>query len=463
MTEFTGDVPPPWLQAPGSEQLEEPAAQEIPAFEPELSAGAEAGAVPAGLPSESARQEFPDAPWPGAGPGEFGPVHPAAPPPLPMNHGAYQGFPAPQQPYAAPPVPVPNQYGPPAGYVPQAPGAPMMPSIPPHGAGPQPTAAPPGLEASRLVPTAARRTPGGGWRKTLHTVSGGLITFGASKSQQQLDLMIHRVRQPVHGDFRLAVLSIKGGVGKTTTTLGLGSAFASLRGDRVIAVDANPDFGTLASRIPEQCQSTVRDLLNDPAVARYTDVRRHTSQAASRLEILASERDPAISEAFTADEYRRVVGVLENYYNIIMTDCGTGLMHSAMEGVLSMANAIVVVTSPAVDGAQSASATLDWLTAHGYERLVREAVVVISASKPGGAPIDLELLTRHFLGRSRAVQIIPYDDHLAAGAYVDLDQMHRRTRTAFLELAATVADSFTPPAAQVPNPAWGPDTQPRTY
>ena len=33
---------------------------------------------------------------------------------------------------------------------------------------------------------------------------------------------------------------------------------------RVIAVDANPDFGTLASRIPSQTRSTIRDLLRVP-------------------------------------------------------------------------------------------------------------------------------------------------------------------------------------------------------
>lgn len=115
-----------------------------------------------------------------------------------------------------------------------------------------------------------------------------------------------------------------------------------------------------------------------------------------------------------------------------------------MEGVLSSATAIVLVTSPAVDGAESAAATLDWLNAHGYQRLVQQAVVVISASKPGSAPIDLDMLTQHFLGRTRAVQIIPFDDHLASGAQIDLDEMNRDTRNAFLELAATVSDSFNP-------------------
>jgi hypothetical protein len=45
------------------------------------------------------------------------------------------------------------------------------------------------------------------------------------------------------------------------TTIGWGATFASLRGDRVIAVDANPDLGTVAQRGPNQIRSTVRSLL----------------------------------------------------------------------------------------------------------------------------------------------------------------------------------------------------------
>lgn len=353
----------------------------------------------------------------------------AAYPPAPMQQ---PGPPWPH--YPEPNFPDPNYYGGPYEGGPQQPG--MQPGAQFAGA---PGAANPNQQPA--TPFSAR---GAGWRRALRTVSSGLINLGESKSQQQLDEMIARIRRPIAGDFRLAVLSLKGGVGKTTTTIGLGSAFASLRGDRVIAVDANPDFGTLGRRVPQQTGSTVRSLLNDPNVTRYADVRRHTSQSASHLEVLASERDPAISESFSADDYLDVIGILENYYNIIMTDCGTGLLHSAMEGVLSSATAIVLVTSPAVDGAESAAATLDWLNAHGYQRLVQQAVVVISASKPGGAPIDLDMLTQHFLGRTRAVQIIPFDDHLATGAQIDLDHMNRDTRNAFLELAATVSDSFNP-------------------
>lgn len=287
-----------------------------------------------------------------------------------------------------------------------------------------------------------KRAPGSGWRKAVHHVSGGAINPGMSAEERRLQELVARIRQPVRGDYRIAVLSLKGGVGKTTTTMGLGSIFASIRGDRVIAVDANPDFGTLSQRVPLQTRSTVRDLLLDTAIQRYSDVRRHTSQGTSRLEVLASERDPAASEAFSDEEYRAVAGILQRFYNIILTDCGTGLMHSAMTGVLDLAHSLVLISSAAIDGARSAAATLDWLSLHGHDHLVRNAVVVINLPREGSPNVGIQQLREYFLSRCRAVHIIPYDQHLSEGAEIDLHRLHKQTKRAYVELAATVADDF---------------------
>ncbi|MET8426531.1 AAA family ATPase [Nocardia sp. NPDC004860] len=301
----------------------------------------------------------------------------------------------------------------------------------------------------------AKRAPRSGWRRAVHKASGGAINPGESAADVVYRQLVDRVNQPVRGDYRIAILSLKGGVGKTTTTVGLGSTFASLRGDRVIAIDANPDLGTLAHRVPRQTRSTVRNLLEDGHISRYSDVRAHTSQAPSRLEVLASEQDPAVSEAFSEADYRKAIGILQQFYNIILTDCGTGLMHSAMSGVLDMASSLVLVTSPAIDGARSASATLDWLDHHGYHKLVERTVVVVNASRKGSSTVDLDQLRKLFLDRTRAVQVVPFDDHLAEGAEIDLELVGKPTRRALLELAAMVADDFGYQAAQQGFPPHG--------
>lgn len=408
-------------------------------------------------PHATGEQPYPGAPGPYPGapeqpqfPGQEQPAQPQgpqsepiyswAPPPPPMYQPPMQGGMAPGQ---MPGQPQPGQPGPlvpPPGQQWQG-GQPQQhqPFQPQH----VPAPGQPGHSVNDLnLLKRARKAPRSGWRRAVHKASGGVINPGESAADIVHRDLGERVNQPVRGDYRIAILSLKGGVGKTTTTVGLGSTFASQRGDRVIAIDANPDLGTLAHRVPRQTRSTVRNLLEDQNITRYSDVRAHTSQAPSRLEVLASEQDPAVSEAFSEADYRKAIGILQSFYNIILTDCGTGLMHSAMSGVLDMASSLVLVTSPAIDGARSASATLDWLDHHGYSKLVERTVVVVNASRRGASTVDLDQLRKLFLDRTRAVQIVPFDDHLAEGAEIDLELVSKPTRRALLELAAMVADDF---------------------
>jgi MinD-like ATPase involved in chromosome partitioning or flagellar assembly len=304
------------------------------------------------------------------------------------------------------------------------------------------------LSTAHLVKQ-TKRPPQSGWRKAVYVGTGKLVNPGESPADTRRRELIARVNQPLRGCYKIAMLSLKGGVGKTTVTTTLGSTFASLRGDRVVAVDANPDRGTLSQKIPLETTATVRHLLRDAArITRYSDVRSYTSQGSSRLEILASEQDPAVSEAFSEGDYRRTINLLEHFYNIVLTDCGTGLMHSAMKGVLDVADALVVVSSGSVDGARSASATLDWLEAHGYGELVKRSVAVINSVRPKGGSVDLDKLSAHFGAKVRAVCKVPFDPHLEEGAEIELDRLSGETRLALLDLAATVADGFATPLSQ---------------
>ncbi|WP_241563886.1 MinD/ParA family ATP-binding protein [Nonomuraea polychroma] len=397
-------------------------------------------------------------------PGEAAPPRRVFPPPGQPPHVSL--LPQPEQPswepVASPPLPQPEQpsWEPAAQEQPSwepaaqeqqpswEPAAPVQQQ--PAGAAPDPDPAGPAMSSESLRPErllrTRRRPPSGGWRKAVYTLSGGLIRPQDSKAERRRHELIERIRRPVaSGHFRIAVMSLKGGVGKTTTTIGLGSTLAHQRGDRVIAVDANPDRGTLSEKLRLESPATVRHLLNDRGgIWRYADVRSYTSQAPSRLEVLASDRDPAISEAFNADDYRAVAQILEQFYSISITDCGTGMLHSAMGAILDMADQIVLVSPVTVDGARSASATLDWLQAHGHQKLAKDAVVVLSAVKNTRRnPVNLEELKGHFAQRCRAVIGVPFDPHLEQGAEVDLDLLRTATRDTYLEVGATIADRFS--------------------
>jgi MinD-like ATPase involved in chromosome partitioning or flagellar assembly len=150
-----------------------------------------------------------------------------------------------------------------------------------------------------------------------------------------------------------------------------------------------------------------------------------------------------VAEIFGEADYRRTMEILRSYYNVILTDCGTGIMHSAMTGVLDLAHAIVLVSSPAIDAARSASATLDWLEQHDHSDLVREAQVVLSESHPGSPTLKLDKVYEHFETRCGSTHVIPFEPHLAEGADFDFSLLKPATLQAYLELAGAVSEKFS--------------------
>lgn len=291
--------------------------------------------------------------------------------------------------------------------------------------------------------------PTGGLDLLLYQVTGGRWNRGPSKAQRERAELLRSVARPLRGTRRIAVLSLKGGVGKTTTTVGLGSALAIHRGDRVIAVDGNPDAGTLAERMLASNPATIRDLIEKASTIRsYPDMQAFTSQADSRLEVVAGDQDPDISDELSDAEYRTVQETLGLHYNIIVTDCGTGLRHSAMTGILATSDDLIVVVGASVDAARRAGRTLDWLAHHDYSELAANAIAVISpvrAATDGSRTrevLDRAALLEYFAGRCRAVVEIPADPHLGLGAEIRWEEMHPDTQLAYVRLASAVTDQF---------------------
>ncbi|WPR53582.1 AAA family ATPase [Streptomyces sp. S399] len=289
--------------------------------------------------------------------------------------------------------------------------------------------------------------------------AGGRFKLGGKKEEAERLRKLELIRTPVLSCYRIAVISLKGGVGKTTTTTALGATLATERQDKILAIDANPDAGTLGRRVRRETGATIRDLVQAiPHLNSYMDIRRFTSQAPSGLEIIANDVDPAVSTTFNDEDYRRAIDVLGKQYPVILTDSGTGLLYSAMRGVLDLADQLIIISTPSVDGASSASTTLDWLSAHGYAELVSRSLTVISGVRETGKMIKVDDIVQHFETRCRGVVVIPFDEHLSAGAEVDLDMMRPKTREAYFNLSALVAEDFA--RAQQQQGLWTSDGNP---
>lgn len=290
-----------------------------------------------------------------------------------------------------------------------------------------------------------REAPEGFWQYLLYVLTFRLVNVGDSRAVRERKAMDRRIATVFeHGARYVPVLTRKGGVGKTTVTTLLGMAMALVRDDRVIAIDANPDRGTLAERVPKSTGATVRDVVKLAAgIAGFTDFVELVTKDKTRLHVLASDTDPLLSEAFDEDDYNVVADQAARFYSIVLTDCGTGVVHSVMKPTLERADGFVIVSGGSIDEARLASETLTWLEANGHGALMKNCIVALNTATQGTNVVKLDEIEAHFLSRVRDVVRIPYDPYLAAGSVVDWTRLSPYTREAARELAALVVEGMS--------------------
>ena len=319
----------------------------------------------------------------------------------------------------------------------------------PQTASPEPAQQPYGaahVETQFVRPDRPRPTTG--LRGAVYSATGGFVNLGPSSKDQDEAELERRIARPLSGSFNTAILSLKGGIGKTSTTVGVGMILAEYRGDHPCAIDANPDSGDLAERAlgemlyqkvkPRTVTDIVRDLDRITSLTTLTDYMHH----ANRLHLVAGEQDPALSDALTAAEYLKIKQLVSQYYSVTLTDCGTGVSHPAMAGVLPEATNLVIASGYAVSGAKRARNTLQWLADHGYENLARNAIVVVTDKDQVSSRVNKRAIEEHLAGYCRQLITVPHDRAVADGDRVSLDKISASTRRAYKEIAAAIVDGY---------------------
>lgn len=292
-----------------------------------------------------------------------------------------------------------------------------------------------------------------GLRRFIWEVTGGRINLGLTKNEKYLADLIAGVQSPLLGNVRhVAIWAQKGGVGKTTTTAGLGIALATNRTDRVLALDVNPDGGSLATRVPSTSPNNIldlRDALRRGYVA-PTDFENYVNMAAHRLESIVMPPGRKPEEPLSGEDYEMIADAIQGryQYRIILTDCGTNLTDSVMSGVLNRADQLIVVTSTKQDEASVVAGGLEGLARQGYAHLVREAITVVVEKAPEDRKAtavtrrerveDGRAIREYFSKVAGSLFAIPYDPHISRGSILDPTSISEEARTAYLEVAREV-------------------------
>ncbi len=276
------------------------------------------------------------------------------------------------------------------------------------------------------------------WRELVHHYVG--LNLGPGREAAHENALREEIRTPVGGAYSIAVLNLKGGVGKTAVVEALGSTFASLRSDRVIAVDI--DAGDLADRHGRRNHLSLADLLSDRSVARYADVRAHTYMNSSRLEVLGPPDYVNSHWSISRQDFVKTYSILRGHYSLVLVDCPKTLKSGVMEAVLPESGALVVVTSTSVDAMQKTHITLEWLRHSRYRKLLESTVLAVNhverTKLSALAAKELEQLS----ARVAATVVLPFDRHVHQGKEIGLGQLSRDSRRAYLQMAAALARTF---------------------
>ncbi len=302
------------------------------------------------------------------------------------------------------------------------------------------------LRISDLV-TPRKIPPGSGWRKLVYACSFKTVNPGESPAERHYRELRERIRRHIRKQYVIAVVSGKGGVGKTTMTACIGGVFRECRPENVVAIDSAPGFGTLAGRIDEAPPGDYAAVLNDADVQGYADIREHLGQNNIGLDVLAGNRVSDQPRPLVPAMYNGVLSRLRRTHNVILVDTSDDLEHPVMKAVLDSCDTLVFVSGLTADTSLPVSRAIDLLRSMGYHELVSRSAVILNDSRNRYDKDAREYLTERFAQSGASVEFMPYDPHLAKGGIIDTrDEVHKKTRLRLFEIAAAVADKYVPDA-----------------
>jgi putative peptide zinc metalloprotease protein len=282
-----------------------------------------------------------------------------------------------------------------------------------------------------------------------------IFTPPAQKEEQALDRQLRAMSRVTRTNL-IVSLSPKGGVGKTTCTFLVGNLLASHLKLRTLIMDANRDWGTLASLAPDNVRSdrSISALLaNLDEVHSVSELRPYVSRLATGCHLLGAPTDPAIMGRMGPEEYTRLLRWLSRYYEIILLDLGTGVIDPLAQAAIGAADQGLLITTPEYVTTEKVIGVIGYLGRSSDSEVDDDGaapeeqvltVVLNRAPREGsGDRRQIEAaFRRQQVGKS---VIVPYDDRLRVmldSATYALDDLPRGTRMSVKRLGLSVAQDL---------------------
>ena len=214
-------------------------------------------------------------------------------------------------------------------------------------------------------------------RRSVHST----LSWGALVAALVLGLVVNGATWQTHAMLVVSVISLKGGVGKTSVTLGLAGA-AWDRGSRVLVVDLDPQANATLALDPAKVRRSTNDVLADARAGVLLDAITDSGWGTG-VDVVGAEPGLELRNAPERDGALRLRkamrGLEDRGYDLVLVDSPPSL-GELTRNALTASHRALVVTEPSLFAVRAAGQAL-------------EAVEVVRASnnlrlRPAGVVVN---------------------------------------------------------------------------
>jgi MinD-like ATPase involved in chromosome partitioning or flagellar assembly len=376
--------------------------------------------TPSARPPQSPGGEAPGQQAPGGDParsdhGDVVPLRPEFAGPAPVAGSTSptgSATSAPMSPALGPP---PGQY-----FSPQYDPAPAPPAPAPT---PSATSGPVEALLARTAAGKAAPNTSGRW---VRAVTFGLVTPDAAETVGSERMLVGALRTRQNDRRVVAFNAGKGGVGTTTVAMGVATAFAALREDPTVLVDAHSGTASLGQMLGVPAALTGRDLV--------ADADAHPTIVPGGLRVVDG---CGWGTPLRRADVPPLLDRLGRDHAFTLVDVGNDPGEAAY-AALARSDQTVIVTCAGAWGLSSARVAAARLRDVDTFAIDRAIYVVVCTNDESYRKVHREVMQQLAQGPVRAV-VVPPDPELAAGQPFDPSRVRPATREAMLEVAAAIA------------------------